>query len=149
MRVRPLAAGTIDALVASEPTPSLAESRGAHPLATLGGMGNVSPILIVARTRVLEQHPDRAVKFLKGLVKAAAFVKTHPDETAELLSTATGLKPELVKEAMARHSYSLTLDESIFKSLEQTAHFLESKKRIKEIPDFETVIDAQHLQQAR
>lgn len=64
---------------------------------------------------------------------------------AEFLSKATGL----VKKAMARHSYTLTLDKSTFKSLEQTARFLESKRRIKEIPDLGKALDTRYLQQAR
>lgn len=76
----------------------------ARPLATLGGMGNVSPVLIAARTRPLKQHLGQAVKFLKGRAKAAAFVKSHPDETAELLSKATGPNPGLVRKTMIRLS---------------------------------------------
>ena len=41
-----LAAGSIDAFVASEPTPSLAEMRGARELATMGGLGNTYPTLL-------------------------------------------------------------------------------------------------------
>lgn len=141
-----LAAGSIDALVASEPTPSLAESRGAQPFATLGGMGNVYPILIVARTKLLREHPEQATKFLKALARAAAFVNAHADDAAILLSKATGLDEKLVKKAMGQHSYEMRLDASIMRSLEQTARFLRSKARIREIPDLSKATDAMYIQ---
>ncbi len=140
-----LAAGTIDALVASEPTPSLAESRGAQPLATLGGMGNVYPILIVARTRLLREHPEQATKFLKALAAATAFVNARPEEAAKLLCKATGLDEKLVQKAMGQHSYTLRLDEPIMQSLEQTAHFLKAGNRIREIPDLNKAADARYI----
>jgi len=47
-----LSAGSIDAYVASEPTPSLAEARGARVMGTPGGLGNSYPLLTVQRRTV-------------------------------------------------------------------------------------------------
>jgi ABC-type nitrate/sulfonate/bicarbonate transport system substrate-binding protein len=143
-----LVAGSIDALVASEPTPSLAEARGGLPLATLGGMGNTYPILIVARKNMLQERPELAVGFLRALIKAAVFMRSEPDKATELLAKATGLKPDLVRDAMARHTYELRLDERIRKSLEQTASFLKAQGRIRTLPDLNRAIDGRYLKKA-
>jgi len=48
-----LIAGSIDAMVASEPTPSLAEMRGGRELAHLGGLGSSYPLVLLAKARTV------------------------------------------------------------------------------------------------
>lgn len=54
-----LLAGSIAAFAASEPTTSLAELHGARQLATLDGLGNNYPRLMLANNRLLERHPEQ------------------------------------------------------------------------------------------
>ena len=61
-----LAAGSLDAFVASEPTPSLAELGGARELATLGGLGNTYPILILARNKPFAAQPGEGTPVPAG-----------------------------------------------------------------------------------
>ena len=59
-----LLAGSLDAFAASEPTPSAAEQKGARELATLGGLGNEYPILILAsRDTLLKSSRGRKHNF--------------------------------------------------------------------------------------
>ena len=130
-----LMAGSVDAFVASEPTPSLAEARGARELATLGGLNNAYPIMILARTGLLESRQEEVCRLLRALDRAEAFIAGRPEETAALLARATGLAPETARRAMGRHDYRLRLDREILSSLEDTGRFLKGQGIIEAVPD--------------
>jgi sulfonate transport system substrate-binding protein len=130
-----LMAGSLDAFAASEPTPSMAEEKGAVELTTLGGLGNVYPILILAKKDFLERNPLNIQKFLQSLKKSATYVAEHPQETASIMTQEIELPLSTTKHAMARHQYDLRLDAEIFSSLKQTAQFLQGQDIIDELPD--------------
>jgi len=122
-----LAAGSVDALVASEPTPSLAETRGGRQLATLGGLDNTYPILLVMRREFCESRPDDAVRFLRAMARAVTFIHEQPDSARDLLGKATGLPVDVAGKAMGHHTYGLTLGRDVTSSLARTAEFLVSQ----------------------
>jgi len=130
-----LSSGSIDAIVASEPTPSLAEQRGGRVLATLGGLGNSYPILLMMREEFLRERPDAAARFLKAMSKAAAFINNSPDEATVLLSKVTGLAPDVVAVSLKLHSYAVGLDAATEASLTATARFLQEQKIVETAPD--------------
>lgn len=140
-----LAAGSVDAFVASEPTPSLAQMRGARQLATMGGLGNTYPILILARRDLLRDRPKDVVRFLRALQRAEETIQSSPGETAETLAQIAGLTPQVAHSAMMRHRYALSLDETIVASLRQTAAFLQTQGTIASLPDFNRTLEAQCL----
>ena len=140
-----LVAGSIDAFVASEPTPSLAEMRGARELATMGGLGNTYPILILARRELLRAQPDQVARFLRAIQRAEEAIRTTPDATAATLAQITGVSPEVAHNAMTKHRYTLSLETAIIESLHQTATFLWDQGIIASVPDFEHAIDTAPL----
>lgn len=136
-----LLAGSLDAFVASEPTPSLAQARGARELATLGGLGNHYPLLIVARRDFLRNRPDKAAAFMRAMRRAEKFVRRHPGRATALLSRVSGLPSDSTRRAMQRHTYRLRLGADIRRSLAKTADFLHSAGTIDARPDWETSLD--------
>jgi len=136
-----LLAGSIDAMVASEPIPSIAEVKGARELATLGGLGNCYPLLIVARRDWLAKKPGEAKRFLEALRKAEQFVENSPKETAAILSRISRLPQDSAERAMSRHTYRLAIDQSIRESLARTAQFLHSQKTVYSVPDIQKALD--------
>lgn len=136
-----LAAGSVDALVASEPTPSLAVSRGARVLADLGGLGYTYPILLVARTSFLEERPADVRTFLRAVARAATVIRSDPGKAADVLSAATGLSRDVADEAMAQHSFQFGLGPEIVESLRKTAAFLREQGMIESEPDFGAGLD--------
>lgn len=140
-----LLAGSIDAFVASEPTPSLAEVRGAREVATMGGLGNTYPLLLLARNELLAVRPDDVRALLRALRRAERFVRDRPDETAEVLARTTGLPPDVARRAMGRHTYRLQLDNETLASLTRTAEFLRQQKQIDVLPDFSAAADPEFL----
>lgn len=140
-----LTAGSIDAFVASEPTPSLTQVRGARELATMGGLGNTYPILILARRELLRERPDQVARFLRAIQRAEETLQATPRQTATTLARITGLSPEVARNAMTRHRYALSLDTAIVESLRQTATFLRDQGIIASAPDFEHAVDTHPL----
>ena len=144
-----LMAGSVDAVAASEPTPSLAEARGGRELITFGGLGNNYPILMLANASVIEKRGEDLVRFFQALGHAEDFVHTHPNETAKILSRVTGLSLPLTQKAMKRHEYRLCLDEVTLSSLQSTAKFLMKHHELPPIPDFAEFLAPQLLRDSR
>jgi sulfonate transport system substrate-binding protein len=144
-----LLSGAVDAAVASEPTPSVLEEKGGRQLATLGGLGNNYPILLVARNDFLRKHPEAATRFLRALARAAEFVRDHPDETARVMAAKTGLSPAATAKAMQRHYYRLQLDKQTRASLDKTADFLVQQKILDRAPDLGKTVDDRYLPKGR
>lgn len=143
-----LLAGAVDAIVASEPTPSVVEDRGGRELATLGGLGNNYPILLVARNEFLEAHPDAVVRFLRALLRASTFIQQHPEEAARIVAAKTGLSVPTSERAMSYHYYRLQADEATRSSLASTAQFLVAQDIITSAPDLGEAIDDSSLHEA-
>ncbi|MBU1405318.1 MAG: ABC transporter substrate-binding protein [Proteobacteria bacterium] len=142
-----LAARSLDAFVASEPTPSLAEQKRGRELADLGGLGNNYPLLILVKTSLMSKRNEELHRFMRALARAEQFVHRYPEETALLLSKETGLSPEMVGKAMQRHSYRLQLDGVTTASLGQTATFLKEQHKLNRVPELSDVITTHYLQQ--
>jgi aliphatic sulfonates family ABC transporter substrate-binding protein len=132
-----LIAGSIGAMVASEPTPSLAEAAGGRELATLGGLDNSYPILLLAREELLAEHPETVAAFLRAMRRAEELLESEPEECARVLSEVTGLEPDVLKRAMDHHYFRLNLDETTVTSLEGIAEFLHDQGLLEAEPDIE------------
>lgn len=122
--IEALQAGSIDALVASEPTPSLAEIKGAHQLTTLGDLGNNYPVLLLATQNICQQQPQQLKAFLRALDQAKQFLEHHREEAEQIIATTLSLPLDITRRAMQLHEYPLLLDDSTVRSLNKTADFL-------------------------
>jgi len=145
-----LGSGAVDALVASEPTPSQLEAKGlGRQLATLGGLGNTYPVLLVVRDRFIEAHPDAVVPFLRAMTRATMFLREHREDSVKLVAQVSGLPVAVAAKAMARHDYDLRLDDSVTGSLKQTANFLLAENKLEKAPDWSRAVAKTWLQQAQ
>lgn len=134
--VTALQAGSVDAFAASEPTPSVAEEKGAKQLLTLGGQGNFYPVLLLTRREFLQQNKEQMLRFVRALHQAQDYVAAHGEETVAMMASETGLSHSAARSALHRHYYSLRFDAAILASLQQTARFLHKQKMIETVPDF-------------
>ena len=139
--VTALQSGSIDAFAASEPTPSIAEEKGAKQLITFGGLENLYPLVMLARNDFSIAHAAEMKRFVAALTRAEEYAHTHPQEVIDLMSAETGLSPVSTRSAIARHQYSLRLDDNILTSLKKTAMFLQEQKVIEQTPDWTHAID--------
>ncbi|SCY06175.1 ABC transporter substrate-binding protein [Desulfoluna spongiiphila] len=140
-----LAAGSIEAFAASEPTPSMGELKGGRELMTFGGLGNRYPIMLLAQNEFLTNREADTLAFMEALKTAEGFVRAHPEETAAIMARATGLPPEVMQSAMERHTYALTMDAPILSSLSETAAFLKAHGKVQKVPDFSTASTDRYL----
>lgn len=141
-----LLAGSLDAFVASEPTPSSAEEKGARQLATLGGLDNEYPILILANRQMILNRPDVVKSFLRALKKGEQYAAEHPEETVEIMAEETGLSPDTVRQAMQSHQYRIRLDQTIISNLKKTAMFLKGQSIVSQVPDFVLNASSDYIQ---
>jgi len=140
-----LLSGAVDAAVASEPTPSVIEEKGGRQLATLGGLGNNYPILLVGRNDFLRKHSNVASRFVRAMNRAAEFVRSHPEETAQIMAAKTGLSPAAARKAMKLHYYRVQLDKQTRASLREIANFLVEQKILDNAPDLRKTVDGRYL----
>ena len=144
-----LIAGSLDAFAASEPTPSLAEKKGAQQLTTLGGLGNEYPLLILANIDMLDGQPETVKQFLRAMKQAERYMAENPEQAMQIIASETGLPLAVTQMAMARHQFRLRLDTRITSSLEQTALFLREQNIIPGLPDFAIMAKPDFLERIR
>lgn len=133
-----LAAGSIQAFAASEPTPSLGELRGGRQLLTFAGQGNHFPLMILATEQVLQQRPEALQRFLAALREAESFLAENPESAVAIVARATGLPIETADRVMRLHEFRLDLTPETLHSLNETARFLRDQGLIANLPDLQT-----------
>ena len=140
--VEALITGDIDALAASEPSPSLALRKvaGTTRLATLGGLGNDYPLMMVASKAFADAHPEVIKALIAGTRKGVDYINSDPASAGTELSKVTGVSAQLEQDTLRKLDWQVRLNEPILASLEQTAAFLHSIGRLKKIPDVRAAV---------
>lgn len=136
-----LQSGSIDALAASDPTPSQAQARakGTRELACLSGLGNDYPLVIVASRAFADAHPEAIRAIVAGTRRAVQWIKTNPKAAAQELAPITGAPVELELASLRKLEWWIRLDEGIIRSLSTTAAFLHSTGKLKQVPDIKAL----------
>lgn len=134
-----LAAGSIDAFAASEPTPSLGEMRGGREIATFGGLGNTYPVMMLATEKFIAGRADDLERFMAALKEAERFIADNREQAVKLVAESIGLPRDVTERAMERHEFRLNLDASTLNSLQETAEFLRSQGLIDSVPELNSV----------
>lgn len=143
--------GQIDAGVGSEPWPSNIEERvtGSYEVATLSGLGNDFPLVMLVTERYAKEHPTAVVAALRATQRAVDFMRAHPKEAAEIISQTTGVPAAKEQKVMQTLSWGVRLDQGIVNSLKQTADFLYNLEKIQRVPDWKKVIDDSFVRRAK
>lgn len=145
-----VASGAVDAAAGSEPWPSNVEERveGAREVAVLSGLGNVFPLVAVARRDVVQARPNDVIAVLRAVARGIAAINADPAAAATDLSAVTGVPAPSEQKILTSLQWKIRLDQSVRESLLQTAVFLKTMGRIQSVPDMNTVIDDSVLNQA-
>lgn len=132
-----LASKEVDAVAASEPTPSqiVLKEKG-RVLADFSGLGSTWPVLLVTKNRFLETHKSDVTKFISAFLESEKQLKENPQ--LSYLLTNTGLSIKLIDETTASHQYKFHPLSEIKDSLNETAEFLKQENIIETIPVFES-----------
>lgn len=135
--VEALASGSVDAILASEPAPSLVleKVRGSSKLTTLAGLGNEYPLMLVVSEKFASQYPQAVEALVEGTRKGVDFINKDRAAAAAILSGATGVSPAIEERSLGNLQWKVVMDNKIVDSLTKTAGFLYKTGRLKTIPD--------------
>ncbi len=135
LQLSALAAGEIDALAASEPTPSVALRTIAGTTAiSLAVAGRHYPLAAAVSRRALEEKGELIDQYIAALTEAAETVKASDGETLQLLSEVTGLDMPLLRASLAAHFFGWYPVEDFIDELDTLAAFLLALGRIDRMP---------------
>ncbi|MDD4702517.1 MAG: ABC transporter substrate-binding protein, partial [Desulfovibrio sp.] len=148
--VEALIVGSIDALAASEPTPmlTLEKASGSRELASLSGLGNDYPLLMVASRAYVDAHPEAIQAIVNGTAKAVDFINADPVAAGVETAAVTGAPADLETRMFQKMEWRLRLDEQTLKSLGITAEFLHSMGKLKKVPDLKAHSRPEFVQKA-
>jgi ABC-type nitrate/sulfonate/bicarbonate transport system substrate-binding protein len=147
-----LAAGSIEAFTAWEPTPAIAESQGiGRSIRSFGDIALV-PVSIHTTLMYVETHREELVRFLAAHLDKVALIQGDPEEAARIAAeAATAQGSEVSADAFLRIfqrvDFSMTFDESVLASIQDTAQFLFDQGKIDAVPTFRW--DGSLLEEAR
>lgn len=136
--------GEVDAIAGSEPWPQnvLDKNPSATQLTDLSGLGNSYPHVLLVRNDFLQAHPQEVKVVLQVLASSEVTLREKPEEAARVIARSTGRDWQKEFAANAEMHWELTLDQSIEKSLCQTAEFLFAEGKLKKIPDIKKAMQA-------
>jgi len=139
----------IDAMVGSEPWPSNVEERveGSYEVATLSGLGNRYPLVMLATDTYASEHPDAILATLRATDKAVDFMHADPDQAAALISETTGVPASRERKIMDSLEWKVVLDDATVDSLSQTAEFLHAQGKISRLPNLSLIADRSFVRQ--
>jgi NitT/TauT family transport system substrate-binding protein len=137
--------GEVDAIAGSEPWPQnvLDKNPTARQLTTLAGLGNTYPHLILGRADFLQASPEKSRVLLRVIADMESLLRERPEEAAKLIARATGRPWQKELAALSELQWSVRIDETIRKSLLQTAGFLLAEGKFKKLPDLNAAIQGQ------
>lgn len=140
--IEALASGSVDAILASEPAPSLALEKiaGSKKLSTLSGLGNDYPLMLVVSKKFADKYPQAVAALVNGTRRAIDFIKNDPGEAAEQISAMTGTSAAIEKRGLESLEWKISMGRKTIDSLLQTAEFLEKQGRLKKIPDIRAAV---------
>ncbi|MBW2333521.1 MAG: ABC transporter substrate-binding protein [Deltaproteobacteria bacterium] len=107
-----LRTGQIDAFIAWEPYPALAQSMAVgRVLISSSEIWEAHPCcVLVADNRFLSNHPDEAAAMVRCHIKATDFINEHPGKAAEIAMKYTGMDQRTVRIAMKNVHYDYEIN---------------------------------------
>lgn len=91
---------------------------------------------IVSRPQYAEDHPEPIRRVLRAVIRANAFIRTHPVEARRLVSGVAGLDGHALEPAWEEYSFMAALDQDLLLNLEDQARWMLRKEDGASPPDF-------------
>lgn len=151
--VAALAAKSVDAMSNFEPYPFIAEEKlpGQTTSFTLPNEIYSSAYVLTAQKDWVEKNPEKAVKFLKALIKAEDFIAKNPEESQKIVSKGTSFSEAEVKGIWKEYNMKAEITEKLLKNWNAEAAWAIETGKTKEtqIPDFEKILKRDLLEKAK
>lgn len=108
-----LVRGEVDAIYVKDVRGlELVKLLGAHIVADLGfhpdpfvRISNCTPRPLTVNANTIDEHPEIVARFLQRVVDAAAWARSHPDETATWIARETGWSERLVRQSFGPEAH--------------------------------------------
>lgn len=129
----------LDAIAGSQPWPINVEKicvNSVYELSDLYNPENCNPLVLTAKRDYYNSNKKLIHALLESLEKANQLLNNNPEESAQIVSKYTGIKPDLQQKATAEMQWEIGFNQNDIKSLEETAKTLYEMNLIKQIPDF-------------
>ncbi|MBN2655728.1 MAG: NrtA/SsuA/CpmA family ABC transporter substrate-binding protein [Spirochaetales bacterium] len=137
-----LASGEIDVLVASEPTPSIAEDKGIGTFFDSLATGDMSyPIVLVASEKTIEEKSEDLTALIASLQKAELFLTENYEEVLSIHSQLNNFSRELVDGSLSLHDHSVGKASEVKATMENLSRILNETGTISSLPEWEKVLD--------
>lgn len=142
LQLTALASGEIDVMVASEPSPSIAEGKGIGThFAYLDIKDMTYPVVLVTTRETLEKRGNELKLLLKAYENAESFVTNNETEVVKIFSVLNGFNEDLVRSSMSLHQFHIIRPGEMIKTLEKLSSVLLDMGKISELPDWENAMD--------
>ncbi len=102
---------------------------------------------VAAQQDFVKNNPETVKHFLRAMIKAENFVANHPDEAQAIMSAATKIDLDLVREVWSIFSYRVVLDQKLLITLEDETRWAMKNKLTDQtvVPDYRDYIHLDSL----
>ena len=136
-----LAAGTVDAITATEPIPAMAQAAGGMKVLQSYGGCCPAPLLLVTTRKYAQQNSERLVAFLQGQLDKVALIREDAALAARTASTQAAVYGLQIPAAayhivFKRVNFDMNWDDDLLSALEGTAEDMVHAGALEEKPTF-------------
>ena len=136
-QIAALASGEVDALAASEPTPSVAHAKIVETaVASLEVEGRNFPIVLATTRKALEKYPGAAEIIENELMQQAENISGETDYLSEI----TGLQDNILLKSLELHNFGYYPVSGYFEELDKLAAFMVEQGNIEAPPVWSMVV---------
>ncbi len=103
--------------------------------------------LLVSTDALVKARPGALERLLRALHQAEIFLKTHREESIEIIAKRLNLNPAIIKDSLIKSKFALSLDQPLFLMMEDEAHWMIKNKLTDQtrLPNYLHFIDAEAL----
>lgn len=143
---------TIDAIAAWEPhLTKVKKALGAGDVVVFKDtVPHRKDFYIAINNTYLKDKPDTVVKFLRALVRSAAYIKANEEESKRLLAASLNMELALINEIWHEYHFSVELGQDVVTNLNEEAQWVINSKFAKAntVPDYSRMLNREPLQKA-
>lgn len=145
-----LETNNVDAVVTWEPWNSVLENAKAGKILEDSSSGVKRYIgVFLARNEFAQKYPDYAERILKVNEKAAAFIKSNPDEALELIAKESKLPVSAISRIVKSSDWDSKIVPEDIAALQQVKDFLKETKVLKKDYDINELFDDRYYKKIK
>jgi sulfonate transport system substrate-binding protein len=133
--------GNIDGAAVWEPVITKLESQGAVRVLADGTGIKKGALVIIATNDFVTRHRDQTRALLKAYQRGAQFIKSSPNEAAQLIAKDVNLSPELLAKVFSKFDFNPAIQADDMEELKRSEAFMRSAAIIKAPVKIDTFAD--------